>query len=383
MKPDGFNKKFGCFALSALVAGSLVMACQTSDNSHGNDKGGTGGSDEGGSGGSDEGGSDGSDEGGNGGSDEGGSGGSDEGGKGGMAAGGSGGTAMMGGMGGSMMSAAALPWCNSTTAKPAVNDGVIMGASTAGEPFAANAPTGEERMVAGSTAYVPKQYDSAAEGKVGLLVLLPSYSLSVTERRGLDQAIHAGHIPPVVVAKTGDKNSVVAMIAALQAALPKISKDPAWIGVGGQSTAGAEAFDVVWNNPMKAGVAVVGSGSFVCFMGSQADQNSRNNDVYVQRISAAAKKNIRVSLSVGTCDIFSDLAERITAECSNCSTGACVDASQCRANWQKVNENVAAALQAKGYNYQLQIMTRGQHQTPTQPSFLNQVRWMFKPMMCQ
>jgi hypothetical protein len=384
----GLKKNIAVFALSALGAGVVAIACSGgggggNSGGSGGDSGGAGGDSGGsGSGGSGSGGK-GSGGSGNGGSGSGGSG-SGGSGSGGSSAGGSGGGMPMTGgmgMGGGMVSAGAPKWCTSATERPATNDGTQMltggPAINPPEPNNPNAPMGTTKMIGGGMVYIPAQYDAAKSGEVGLLALLSSYNLDAATMRKFDQVIAAGEMPPVIVGKSpdggGNANAVLAFVKAIKDAYPKIT-NPKMVATAGQSTAGAQAFDIAWANPTQVGAVIAASGSFVCFMG---------NAPYDDLISGAGKKDIRVSMAVGTCDIFGSLGDRLAAGCSNCSGAECVDASACAASWLPANKGVAAALKAKGNDHQLLIMEKIGHLVMNPTGLLNQMRWLYRPLTCK
>lgn len=390
MKFHGLTRNVTLLSLSALCSGALVLSCTSGGGGgKGGDGGGSGGDGGGGDGGeSSSGGKGGAAAGG-----KGGSGGSASGGGGGVTmTGGAGGVGMTGGMMGTggMVSAGAPKWCTLATERPGVNSGtqtLPIGQINAPEPNAAGVPVGEIKSIGGSMVYVPAQYASAKAGEVGLVVLLASYNLDVTLTKKLDQAIAAKEIPPILVAKTaldGDNVAgVLSLIDAIKSANSKIT-DSKMIATAGQSTAGAQAFDIAWNNPQKVGGVIAASGSFVCFRGSGADQQSQNNKLYADKIAAAAKKDIRVTMIVSTCDIFGTQAARLATTCTpGDQSGSFIDASGCEATWQEVNIGVADALKSKGYDYQLVIGEKLPHLVMNPAGFMNQVRWLFRPQTCK
>jgi hypothetical protein len=263
----------------------------------------------------------------------------------------------------------------------------IKASTEATEPsMTANAPAGEA-IPAGTnftTGYKPSSYEGAKNGEVGVLMLFSSYaSASNSINQVVNKLSFLKEIPSVIVVQPNfglnDGGKYSALKAELKGKFPKISNDPKWYIVTGQSTAGAEAFDAVWDNASVVGSAIIGSASFVCFMAKSGNSNSG----YANLVKGAAKKDIRLAMVVGTCDIFPDQASRIAATCSTCTSDACVDGSHCMANWFEVNKAVAAALQEKGYEYQLLVQERGGHSIGTWTAyFADHLRFIFRPYTC-
>lgn len=191
------------------------------------------------------------------------------------------------------------------------------------------------------------------------------------------------------------KNTV---LPALIAKWPKISKDPAYRSISGQSTAGAEAFDAAWMYTDIIGKGIGGSSSVACFtcMGGNGTSASCNdvmscrerNTTYAKDVMFCPARPIRWTSTVGTCDIFGTAEERfdpkLVPKCEGGISDGTVDASQCKATWPTINQDLADALKAKGTPYQLFKITGGEHR-PTDWSIAlpAQLRWAFKDITCK
>lgn len=184
------------------------------------------------------------------------------------------------------------------------------------------------------------------------------------------------------------------VLPALEKKWPKISKDPAYRSLSGQSTAGGEAFDSAWLYTDIIAKGIGGSSSVVCFTclggngltagecGTPAECRTKNSS-YAKEVMFCPARPIRWTSTVGTCDIAGTLAERLAAGCSGGTDPGSVDSSQCKASWLTTNEDLANALKAKGTPYQLFKITGGGH-TPTDWSLAlpAQIRWAFKDITC-
>jgi enterochelin esterase family protein len=127
-----------------------------------------------------------------------------------------------------------------------------------------------------------------------------------------------------------------------------ISLDPnAWATVG-YSASGEAGFAVVWHRPEQ----------FHVFFGHSASFGASirfDNWIWADKIAASPKRELRVSLVVA--------AEG--------------DLEDDRGSWRTINENVAAALAAKGNPYRL-IIGPGDHGgLASQQDFPNALRWMW------
>lgn len=127
-----------------------------------------------------------------------------------------------------------------------------------------------------------------------------------------------------------------------------VSLDPnAWATVG-YSASGEAGFAVVWHRPEQ----------FHAFFGHSASFGASiryDNWVWADKIASSPKRELRVSLVVA----------------------AQGDLTDDRGSWRTINENVAAALAAKGNPYRL-IIGPGDHGgLASQQDFPNALRWMW------
>lgn len=176
---------------------------------------------------------------------------------------------------------------------------------------------------------------------------------------------------------------------ALKAKWSKIADDPNYRSIAGQSTAGANAFDVVWLGTDVVAKGIGGSPSFACFTclaqgGACATECADKNQVYKKEIEFCPARPIRWTGTVGTCDIFGTLAERAAAGCPGANEGGDIDSSGCKATWLTTNKETTAALKAKGMPHQLFIIDKGNHAHTTWGGVAlpHQLRWIFKDITC-
>ncbi|MBI1375157.1 MAG: esterase family protein [Phycisphaera sp.] len=108
----------------------------------------------------------------------------------------------------------------------------------------------------------------------------------------------------------------------------KLADDPAKWAICGMSSGGICAFTVAWNRPDKFGCVVSHIGSFT---------NIRGGHVYPAMIRKTEKKPIRVFLQDGANDLDNE-----------------------HGNWPLSNQQMAAALKFKGYDYQF-VFGEGTH----------------------
>ncbi len=317
-----------------------------------------------------------------------------EAGAGGTAGGGNGGAAGEAGAKGGSAGAASLgkyAYCDDPKARIGATDGVhtteqIALSLETSEPAKKGAPTGFQGALSppGSESphwkgiYVPAQYATAAAGEVALWVAIDLPGISGAVRAQLDYLAYHKLAPPIVLVTASVTNKTDSIVNDLLpdvlAKFPKISMDPLMRVISGGSTRGADAFDLAYAKPQLFGLVFSGSGSFVCF---------QKNYPYDFTIMSGAKKNIRVSMAVGTCDIWGR-DDRWPAECgTNCGRPLCIDASSCAANWVDANKTMAKALTETGHPNQLFVVTKGRHNEGTPiANFGDAVRWLFKPRTC-
>lgn len=196
------------------------------------------------------------------------------------------------------------------------------------------------------------------------------------------------------------KNTV---LPALLAKWPKISKNPNYRSLAGQSTAGAEAFDAAWLYTDIIAKGIAGSASLACFtclggQGSTAEnchedlaecaaKNKIKNNTYAKEVMFCPARPIRWTTTVGTCDIWGLRHERLAQKnpsCSDTSDPGSLDESSCKASWPVVNQDLADALKAKGVPFQLIKFVGGTHAPSDWSAALPiQIRWAFKDITCK
>lgn len=181
------------------------------------------------------------------------------------------------------------------------------------------------------------------------------------------------------------------IIPALKARWSKISDDPKYRVIAGQSTAGANAFDTAWMGSDVVSRAIGGSPSLVCFtcLGRDFCPTAEpgctiTNTRYQKMIQFCPARAVRWSATVGTCDIYGTTAERLAAGCGAGAGGGSVDASGCGANWLKTNIDIAKELKKKNMPVQLFVVDKGIHldETWTATALPHQLRWIFKDITC-
>ncbi|MDX2019770.1 MAG: hypothetical protein SF187_05970 [Deltaproteobacteria bacterium] len=248
----------------------------------------------------------------------------------------------------------------------------------------------------------PDGYKAAAENKVALSIWTDVLGSASNSRFKIENVheflVKKNEIPyTIAVFLPDDLNAqervpqLRTIIAALQAKWPKISNDPNYRVIAGQSTAGANAFDTMWMGSDVVSRGIGGSPSQVCFtcLGKDwcpstdpgcAIKNTR----YQRTIAFCPARNVRWSATVGTCDIFGSVGERTAAGCGSSAGKGSVDASGCGANWLKTNIEVAQALKAKNMHHQLFVIDKGIHldEVWTATALPHQLRWIFKDLTC-
>ncbi|MDX2020023.1 MAG: hypothetical protein SF187_07260 [Deltaproteobacteria bacterium] len=318
---------------------------------------------------------------------------------------GGGGTGGMGGgapgTGGMVVVSGDAPkWCTSKTLRPMTWSGQydsesLKMAEQKNDPAKSpsTAPKGEIKNDIGSPYYVPSQYAAAADGKVAFGVVFGNFANPTSGdykwQTLLDNLINTKEIPPLILVFSGTnindpgagataKNTFSSALSAVKAKYPKVSMDAKWHVIAGQSTSGAVVFDVVWDNPTVVANAITGSGSYVCFM----PKAGNSNDGYATMIKGSAAKGVRFSMSVGKCDIYGSIPDRIAAGCSGTEPGGDIDKSQCAATWLDVNKEVHNAMTTKSIDHQLLITSFG-HSDQTWALWIgDQLRWVFRPITC-
>ncbi len=408
MKPFVRPTSVVAVALFTLIGGGLAqVGCNSGGGSGGRTgKGGdgAGGSGEGGAGqgGSGEGGSGeatgGKKTGGSGGSK---SGGTNEGGTGGgTVTGGSGGTVAVtggsNGTGGAVVVGGVPGFCKDAkayvSAATGEHDTAALAMSTSQNPQPLGGPgTTLAASAAGGydSAWVPSQYDAADSGKVGIFITFGGYP-TATVASVLRKLIEAKEVPPIIVAHAAlDVNQADAVgrataeyrkiLAAFKASHPKLSDDPKWHLVSGQSTTGAVAFGVAWDNPTLVAKVITGSGSFVGFMPHYP---------YTTRIEGSSGKNTVLSMAVGNCDIFPNCDVR-PAYCGACtpSNGGQVDASGGQANWIEKNREVLASFKKKNYPAHMLLVgtetnPKGHAPATWNGNLIDQIRFVMRDVVC-
>jgi hypothetical protein len=252
-------------------------------------------------------------------------------------------------------------------------------------------------------AYLPggtAGYDAAADGQVALSFWTSGFAGDAATHH--IENIHEylvshSEIPYTIAIFLNDDKAapdriaqLKTLIPALKQRWPKISNDPNYRVIAGQSTAGGDSFDTIWMGTDVVAKGIGGSASVACFtcLGGQglcADPGCPGkNDAYVKEVEFCHARPIRWTTTVGSCDIFGSLAERLAAGCSSATHPGAVDASQCGATWLTINRNLANALKSKGMPHQLFIMQGGGH-SPSEWSvgIAWQLRWVFKDIICK
>lgn len=388
----GLKKNIAVFALSAVSAGVVAIACTSGGGGNsggsGGDSGGAGGDSSGGDGGSDAAGKGGSATGGKG-SGGSGSGGSSTGGSGGSGVGGSGGSMpMTGGMGMGGMVGSTKDFCLPANFAPQVKDGISAPLALRSAP-GAGAPKGTRVTIEGANVFVPAQYADAKDGTVA--IMFASGALDTSKSIGdIEKLIAAGLMPPTIFAFEGIKwgdasdgnganikaraNTLTKTIfPAIKAAYPKLSNDTKMHGVGGQSTAGAVAFDIAYAAQDFFGKVWGVSSSFANFMSWLYP--------YPDNVDASGKDKLRLSLSVGECDLVPNVAEIPAACAAACANGVCLDAVAAN-NWRKQNTELSQKLISLGYKTRLFTKARGVHLS-FDSSTADDLTWLWRDIVCQ
>jgi len=249
--------------------------------------------------------------------------------------------------------------------------------------------------------YQPPNYQAAADGRVALVFFTGAFQprSSFKVEGILDHLIGRGEIPYAlgIFLNVGtDIEAPVQVIANIRAAIPllqqtfpKISNDPGMRTIIGQSVQGSLAFEVAWMGTDVIGTAIGGSPYFACFtctgiMGlADGDRDGNINDIPTDWVGACPVKPLRWSATIGSCDIFGTLHERLAAGCPADTHGGAVDASHCSASLLPINQRLHAALTQKGIPSQLFISSVGGHSPGTWSLALaDQLRFVFRPYTC-
>lgn len=291
--------------------------------------------------------------------------------------------------------------------QPRVQDGIFMLPNSSrpdAAPYNATASGARDNVAGVGGVYLPggmAAYNQAEAGKVAVTLWT---SAMVNDRSNIEKIheylVSRNEIPyTIAVFMGGDmkghervKQLRDQVFPALKAKYSKISDDPNYRAIAGQSTAGADSFDTIWLGTDVIAKGIGGSPSVVCFTcmggaGSCMDcaPGQDKNDTYVKEINFCPARPIRFSGTVGTCDIFGSLEKRLAAGCSGDTGAGAVDASPCGATWETANRALANALKAKGVPHQLFVIQGAGH-TPTTWSGVvlpDQLRWIFKDITCK
>jgi enterochelin esterase family protein len=224
--------------------------------------------------------------------------------------------------------------------------------------------------------YVPSQYDGktpaalfVAKDGGGFISETGAFNAPVV----LDNLIHEGSIPVTVgvfinpgTFPPGDEGSAARSNRSfeydslgdryakflLEELLPEVSKtvkltaDPRHRVICGNSSGGICAFTVAWEHPESFGGVISHIGSFT---------NIRGGHVYPALIRKTEKKPIRIFLQDGVNDL-----------------------DNLHGNWPLANQQMAAALKFKGYDYQF-VLGEGKHSGRHGGAiFPETMRWMFR-----
>ena len=314
------------------------------------------------------------------------------GGAGGGATGGAGGA--VAGAGGVAPVGGVPAFCNDPKAYVSANQGehnvAALMSSTSPNPNL-NGPAGM-MLPAGDgydSAWVPTQYETAASGKVGLFVAFGEYNTTAIAAV-VRKLVEARETPPIIVAhaqrnanRTDGATNATAdyrrILAAFKASHPKLSDDPKWHVISGQSTTGAVVFQVAWDNPTLVAKVIAGSGSFVPFMPQYP---------YTTRINGSSGKNTVLSMIVGNCDIFPNCQQR-PAYCGACdpTNGGQVDTSGSGSNWIAANRVVLGEFKKKNYPAHMLVVgteanPKGHTQATWIANMMDQLRFVMRDITC-
>jgi enterochelin esterase family protein len=213
------------------------------------------------------------------------------------------------------------------------------------------------------TVYTPAGYVAGTPAPFMVLQDGPSYIKNFHLNTVLDNMIAKHELPAMIaifVPNGGGQRSfeydslsdlytrfvLEEVLPTVEKTLPiKLTTDPEGRGAGGHSSGGIAAFSMGWYRPDQFRRILTHSGSFVSI---------RGGDKYPGIIKMAEAKPLRVFLSVGTKD---NEAPR----------------------WQRGNENMAAALTAKGYHYRFVLQNDGTHNQMYPASILPAtLRWLWR-----
>ncbi len=266
----------------------------------------------------------------------------------------------------------------------------------------------------------PAGYAAAKDGEVAVSFWLGGFTSTNLKGTHRIANIHEylvaqKHIPytiAVFVSEGGDfmatmKKLTESTLPALIGRYGKISKNPDYRVIAGQSTTAGWAFDAAWLFTNSISKAIGGGSSVVCFtcMGGLKGANATNcndgansenlaiqstpecqvkNSTYVKEIQFCPARPIRWTSAVGGCDIAENNAARKAAGCQEGSGDGAIDGSECGATWRDENEKLTAALKAKGMPHQLFVVKGGGH-APANWSYALpwQLRWAFKDITCK
>lgn len=293
--------------------------------------------------------------------------------------------------------AGAPGWCTDNS-NQYTNDGTFMVSASALDSAAKNNAAkgqwiGTQGLQGLRDIYMPPGYEQAEDGRVGVSFWLGAFGArnSMNIEGIHDYLIGRKEIPYTIVVfvnSNNDPGRVPEYIArfktntipGLKAKYPKLAMDPRFRVIGGQSTDGTVAFDAMWMGTDVVSNGIGGSPSMVCFgcLGAVG-----HNKGYVNHVSFCPKKPIRWTGTVGLCDIWGTLQERLAAKCDGSTGAGSVDASTCAASWLPANKELTDALKAKGMPHQLFIMPGGHSPTTWGGVALaQQLRWVFKDVTC-
>lgn len=224
--------------------------------------------------------------------------------------------------------------------------------------------------------YVPKQYDAAKPAALmvfqdgsGYMGTNGHFRATVVldnliARREMPVAValfvNPGNVPPAEAGQKGRSNRSFEYDSLgdayarflIEELLPEVgkkwnlSKDPAHRATVGISSGGICAFTVAWERPEQFGKVISHIGSFT---------NIRGGHAYPSLIRKAEKKALRVFLQEGSTDL-----------------------DNLHGNWPLANQEMAAALKFKGYDYQF-VMGDGGHSGRQGGAILPQtLRWLWR-----
>jgi enterochelin esterase-like enzyme len=224
--------------------------------------------------------------------------------------------------------------------------------------------------------YVPAQYDAArpacllvcfdgggffhATGAFRLPVVLDNLiarrEIPVTIAVGVNPGVVAPALPGAKPRSNrsfeydslGDANARFLLEELLPAATAglNLTADPAGRAVGGNSSGGIAAFTVAWERPDQFGKVISHIGSFT---------NIRGGHVYPALVRKTPRKPLRIFLQDGVNDL-----------------------DNLHGHWPLANQDLAAALKYRGYDYQL-VLGEGGHSGRHGGAILpDTLRWLWR-----